>query len=257
MRTRLWLGVPLACVLYALYAFSVSYSEPLSLAAYYQCWGRLRAVAGVLQRFRAVYPEAPLHMVNDGGDRALGALARRFGARYAYAVNRTSNASSAMYFTSVRAGAEYVERIRRASSDCDWLLLLEDDVWVLGPIPLSDLRCDLNGGYPGLHLDARLRRAIGATHAELPYAGQGGSLLRCRFFRQFASAALPSLFAAARDGRLASDELLSALTYANGGSICAYDSYAEPTFVTFPLRYYAIGGISVLHQVKWLYGAER
>jgi hypothetical protein len=228
------------------------------LSAYYQCYNHIIAAEEVLKRFRSFYPFEEIRMLNDAGDQRLSLLAMKYHTHYTYA-NRTSIQDHGMYFTSWQKGAVYVKRIIEASEACDWLILLEDDVWVLSGIPLHKLHFDINGAYSRLLLPDCLVRAIRAMNPgiqqRLQYAGNGGSLLRCSFFRNLSTKnwtqALPSIFRA-RDDYIASDEMISSLTYVFGGSIGPYPSFSEPTFFTF-LFSYMTGAISVLHEAKFLY----
>jgi hypothetical protein len=247
------------CALILVWPLYPDSSADGKLDAYYQCFARVRANAEVLRRFRTFYPAAQISMVNDGGDPVLSMLARKFHAHYAYA-NRTSMVTHGMYFTSWQKGAAYLKRIIRASETCEWLLLLEDDVWVLSRIPLQTLRCDVNGAYAELRLpdglmDVIRRYSDAAPKARLQYAGNGGSILRCSFFRGLQLANQTDILRAlfeARGGYIASDELLSSFAYVHRGNICTYPSYAEPMFFTF-LFGYLTGSISVLHNAKFMY----
>jgi len=257
----------LCLVVCALFAFTATRSidcpattHTQNLSAYYQCFDRTRAAEEVLKRFRSFYPYSEIIMVNDGGNKALSFLAMEYSAKYLYS-DRTSSEDHGMYFSSWKKGAVYIERIIQASKNCDWLILLEDDVWLLSNIPLQTMCFDINGAHSWLLLPECLMDVVRARNPSLQksgrmqYAGNGGSVLRCSFFNGLNNVNwkqdLPSLFIA-RDGYLASDEMLSSLTYIYGGSIGPYYSFCQPNYLTFLFKYMT-GSISVLHEVKVLY----
>jgi hypothetical protein len=74
------------------------------LTGVYSCMGngRLRAVREVLRRWRLFYPDAPVYIINDGGDKALEGIATEFGANYSYAV-RLSSTDTTIFSTAVAA----------------------------------------------------------------------------------------------------------------------------------------------------------
>jgi hypothetical protein len=231
----------------------IAVSDEYNLTAYYQCKQHIRAAREVLKNFRKLYPKAELVMVNDGGDVRLQSLAEEFGARYEYS-NKTSNRDNGMYFSSSDKAAVYFSRILNASSHCDWLLLLEDDVWVLNMLPLHSLKHPLNGGYKGMVLNHAFAQVI--NHSQFQYAGNGGSLLKCQFFRDIEANGgwrknLDDILHA-KGEEVASDELLSVLTYMHGGSVGTYPGYSEPGFFWFLYDWFT-NKITVLHQAKYLY----
>ena len=235
------------------------------LSAYYQCYSNPRAVEEVLKNFRHFYPSSEIIMVNDGGDLSLKTLAKYYNAKYSYS-NRTSDRKSSMFFSSDIVAFTYFSRILDASADCDWLLLLEDDVWVLDRIPLHTFHHTLNGGHSEMILDDILAEVIWnsktnttkpANHPDEPlqYAGNGGTIMRCSFFRDIKRMAIWKEDIAAilrAKPVLASDELISSITYLAGGSIGTFRGYMEPKFFWF-LYSFLTGDISVLHQAKFLY----
>ena len=230
-----------------------------TLSAYYQCHANPRAVHEVLKNFRHIYPSSKITMINDGGNPSLKLVAKYYGAQYSYS-NQTSSHKHSMFFSSETTASAYVSRILHASTHCDWLLLLEDDVWVLDKIPLHTFHHALNGGHTGMILDDILTKVIQnmtnpALHAPLQYAGNGGTILRCSFFRDIQRMGVWREGVAAllhAKPEIASDELLSSITYLAGGSIGTFKGYMEPKFAWF-LYSYLTGDISVLHQAKFLY----
>lgn len=233
------------------------------ITAFYQCYKQPRAVEEVLRNFRQVYPFSEIIMVNDGGEPALlHGIAEHYNAKFWYSPHRTSDRNDSMFFSTYKSAHAYIARILDATANCDWLVLLEDDVWILGQIPFHKFRAVINGGHPSMILDSGLVNILvshNATGSEYwQYAGNGGTVLRCSFYRDMKNksawnASIHELLAA--KPVIASDELLSSITYAAGGSVAAFESYAEPTFVSFLYRLLT-GQISVLHQAKYLYDAH-
>lgn len=227
------------------------------LSAFYQCYERPRAALEVLKRFRKHYPFSLITMVNDGGNPVLEKVANKYHANYEYA-NRTSYLSSAMYFESCKAAVAYIRRILEASRHCDWLLLLEDDVWVLKNIPFDSFIHDINGGHTGMILSENLMTVIKSRRPDLntsQYGGNGGSVLKCSFFREFLNSTSWELdienLILAKQG-IASDELISSIAYIYGGTIGIWEGYAETGFASYWYRSIS-NSIVVLHQAKYLY----
>lgn len=243
----------------------LSHTSANRLSAYYQCYKQPRAVDEVLKSFRRFYPFSEVIMVNDGGDPALiQDIAAHYNAKFWYSPQRTSDRNDSMFFSSYLAAHTYIARIIDASANCDWLLLLEDDVWILGHIPFHQFRHVLNGGHPAMILDSVLVKTFAPPNTtetglqSWQYAGNGGTVLRCSFYRDLnLHPRWNTTVSALIDAKptIASDELLSSVTYAAGGTIGAFEAYAEPSFVTFFYRLLA-GDIAVLHQAKYLYDAH-
>lgn len=243
----------------------MAHAHSNKLSAYYQCYKQPRAVDEVLKSFRRFYPFSEVIMVNDGGDpETLKDIAAHYNARFWYSPQHTSATNDSMYFSSYLAAHTYITRIMDASTNCDWLLLLEDDVWILGHIPFHQFRHALNGGHPAMILDSVLVKTFAQPNAtgdalpNLQYAGNGGTVLRCSFYRDLrARSTWNNTVLALLDAKptIASDELLSSVTYAAGGTIGAFEAYAETSFLTLFYRLLT-GDVAVLHQAKYLYDAR-
>lgn len=196
-----------------------------SLVAFYQCYNHYRATEEVLARFRYWYPTQRLALFNDGGEKAMLLLAHRYYAEYQYA-KRSSDAAG-LYFSSANAGVRFIERVLSVVGDEDWLLLLEDDVWVTGCAPLDTLQYTVNGNGGGVWtLDKGLVRglhAVGVYPSDLHYGACGGAMISGGFLRVLKSSdwQMQVQYMFGYKTRIASDELISSLVYLNGGSIGA------------------------------------
>jgi hypothetical protein len=95
----------------------------------------------------------------------------------------SSNLQSAVtygtYFSTVDASVSYVNRIIKASQDLDWLILLEDDVWVSNHINTTALAYDMNGQCLAKY-DPSVWTYMTPGSC---YGGYGGFVLRASFLR--------------------------------------------------------------------------
>ncbi|KAI8462497.1 MAG: hypothetical protein J3K34DRAFT_500088 [Monoraphidium minutum] len=221
--------------------------EPV--AAYYQVHSNARAVREVLLRFRAVYPTAPVYIVNDGGDRSLAAVVAPFRVSYRYEpsitfIGRGQHGAISQGCNSPAACGAFLSRLAAAGAAADWVVLLEDDVHLVRPLSLQYLKYDISAGprcgplLPDyLQAIARLR---GYARKEAPcWRGAGGSVFRGSALRALArlggragkieSAWLPALLAAG-GGALPVDKMVTSLVYAWGGTAGAWPGYVERDF---------------------------
>jgi hypothetical protein len=75
----------------------------------------------VLRRFRASYPHAELHVVNDGGRQELGQIAEEFQATTYEYRQRTSTHDLGLYFRTAPGAVAFVERVLAAANGTDFL----------------------------------------------------------------------------------------------------------------------------------------
>jgi hypothetical protein len=157
-----------------------------------------------------------------------------------YNVTGRSAVSNGMYFTNVDACVAYINRLKQAAHDLDWLLLLEDDVWVCDMFHATALKYDMNGRCAAYYDKARW----GDLTPGPCYGGCGGFVLRGQFLRhmQVDSAYIQSILVKIQRP-LASDELLSALFLRSNGTIGWTDDYAEA------MPFYPV----IVHRMKAFY----
>ena len=219
-----------------------------SMGAYYQSNGaHLLATEEVLTRFFQHYPQAPLHFHNDGGPASLKYLAKVYGVLNYTAVGVKESATQhGMYFTSPRNGAAFLQRLASAALDADWLLLLEDDVWIQGRVNIGRLKYDINGaclGFYNVGLSRFITGAVGAC-----YGGCGGHIVRSAALLRanITAAAVGELFRATFDKSVASDELLSAVIFMSNGTMGPYGGFMNTPWLRW------LPGTIVVHEAKGL-----
>lgn len=215
------------------------------IGAYYQTSLRhVRATRLVLAMFRRAYALAPLFIYPEFND--LDAVEIDWNDFHPI-IWLPGNASvrsavpKGMHFATVDACVAYVNRIKHAARAVDWLLLLEDDVWVCNRLNVADLGYDMNGQCIAL-FDTRVWRPhVIPGHC---YGGCGGFVLRSSFLL-----AMPVDFEyigkvlAILERPIASDELLSALLLRANGTIGFIPDYAEK-MTSSPV---------IVHQMKQFY----
>ncbi len=136
----------------------------------------------------------------------------------------SSASASGTHFGTVAACTAYVSRIIRAAQQLDWLVLLEDDVWVCNRFDAQQQRYDMNGQCIAKY-DVRV---WGRTAPGQCYGGCGGFVLRGSFLRrmQINEAYIQSMLDQIQRP-IASDELLSALFLRSNGTIGHSPAFAE------------------------------
>jgi hypothetical protein len=202
---------------------------PKSLAAYYQTNGaHPRAMHRTLHMFRQFYPAETISLHNDGGSPKLQSVAYLYGIRnYSVTVLKGSSKKEGMYFTTPQAGADYLDRVSRAAEVAPWILLLEDDVGLHRPIPIDELKYDINGRCTA-PLDIGLSNYV-KPGAKLCYGGSGGMIVnssRLLSANRTVERVAELINASTRDN-IASDELLSITILMNGGTIGPFNGYSE------------------------------
>ena len=219
----------------------------MNLAAIFQCSNQYNAAAEVARRFREAYPATPFLMISDGGDRMIKTIADLFHAEYA-PCSKTSCSDEEFSFSDPFLATRYIERLFSGmpGEEC-YVLLLENDIWVCGQVPLTDLRYDFSGGHSGLVLCSELRDVVQkyrpdlTNKRKLTFANSGGSFLRSSFINTMRTPSdarwkrkVEELFCVKTP--ITSGELISCLTYMAGGSVGPYAGYYEPSFFRYMVR---------------------
>jgi hypothetical protein len=237
--------------------------EP-SVAGFYQCYKQKIAFEHAIRSFRTVYPSSTLHVFNDGGDDTHEEIARDVSARYTYCPKSVDGVVG-LLFSSPQTAMLWFERLQVAmtSSSEDFILLIEDDVWVKKPTPIGALQYDICGINPAAeeYCLSKVRHLIYKENPSLegkplPLGGFGGCMLRRSFFkRMFSDMKLVRNYVDAyyqTDSPKYSDCILSFLTYIYGGTTGPYDGLCETWWTTYNDRVNA-NSIEVLHKYRTLY----
>ena len=219
----------------------------MNLAAIFQCSNQYRAAVEVCRRFRDIYPSAPFLIINDGGDAVMMSMSSLFHAEYA-PCSKTSCSDKDFAFSDPYLATKYVERIFAGMPGEDsFVLLLEKDTWVCGQVLLTDLKYDLSGGHSGLVLCDELRDVVRkyrhdlAKKKKLAFVNTGGAFLKSLFINEMRTPndirwkkRVIDLFRVKTP--ITSGELLTCLTYMEGGTVGPYPGYYEPTFMRYVIR---------------------
>lgn len=222
------------------------------IGAFYQCHKRELAFEMCLKSYREAYPSTDLIIFNDGGDVQLEGIARKYDATYFYR-EKTGN-GVALYFKNSETTMEWLRRMKMAVDLIkeDYFILLEDDVKVVKKIE-SELLFDINGSKYDFFLHETLQKYLGRE--KLFYGGGGGSIFKKKFFQkvfQDIDKVQEQVDFLVNSGSIiASDIVISFLTYCNGGTIGAYAGFTETWHHNYKQRVRT--GVEVIHDYKMYY----
>ena len=159
---------------------------PLKLCVVYQTFNQTRAVFEALRSFRRHFPAVPIRVLSDNGV-DVAAIAKHFGADYIHCENDTLDHVPPYAFRSPQHAVQQLHRgadAAKACPDCEWMLILEDDVLTRGPIkhpppaPIS--------GPCTCEFSPALQQYILQKHPHLSwvfgYSGCGGTILHIPSF---------------------------------------------------------------------------
>jgi hypothetical protein len=239
--------------------------QPL-IGAFYQCYKQPKAFLDVLGHFRAVYPDATIVAISDGGFDYAEA-ARHFNCDYHHGEHGVPGAGT--IFNDKNALIQWFTRLLETAQRIkeDYILLLEDDVQVLKPV--SGLSFDLNGVNKREKLGRKLTDFLKTKNPSIPfgtvnyfYGGCGGTIIKKEFLLQRIRT-IENIIRAIDDigkytvephsTRYASDYYLTAIILYYGGSIGNYKGFCERWRTIYPFRRYILKNIEVVHQDKGLY----
>jgi hypothetical protein len=162
-----------------------------TIGVHYQTWKNRNMVNLVLKNFRKHYPEAPLRMVSDGGEK-FDDLAKEYNCIFDY---ESENIYPKAVFVghpnhkkevSYGAGLVWLRRLYDTAKqfDTDWIILMEDDIFTLGRI--KDFPNTNGAGATNpLHFTSELtqyllnRNNVNTLYA---YGMCGGAILDRQFF---------------------------------------------------------------------------
>lgn len=220
-------------------------TQNASLSAFYPCSRGVRVTEEVLRRFRRFYPSAQVFMWNDGGadESGLRDLAVRYGADYERTARVGTRGSTlyeapAAYFRWVAGFVRY---------DTEFSLLLEDDVWLMRPLPLHEFRADIN------HVSVESRLRDGRV-----FGGCGGAVFRVSTMRAILRDYDAEFVRRESEwlGYITTDRVTSAYVYKLNGTIAPNPCYYHCYYHLSPWWWRDVDGIAracVVHKVKFLY----
>lgn len=202
------------------------YTGGSRFGAYYQTsMAHPHATTLVLALFRRVYISALLTVYIDGNSsNHLNWNTYKPVVILPYNVTASSINPQGTYFKTVDSCVAYANRVIKAAEGLEWLLLLEDDVWVCNRINPRLLTHDMNG-------QCIVKYKVDSWGDDAPgdcYGGCGGYVLRGSFLRNMHVDRGYIDDMLTKIGKsIASDELLSALFYRSNGTIGWTADYSE------------------------------
>jgi len=215
--------------------------------------------------FRSVYPSSPLYIHWDQ-DHALPVPGAYLITHNKNIIEKTTNVGTArFFFASVASMEAYIQRLKTAAGfeRSGWVLLLEDDVWVVSRIKRHQLKYDISGTC-GAQLRPRCRECPTIIQAHSPnhqafrnaecYGGCGGNYVNSsRILALEGYQNLLENILRAWGGPVPQDVLLSSVILADGGTIGDNPGYYEP-FYNDLQKYLSNGDQpNILHKMKPLY----
>jgi hypothetical protein len=240
--------------------------DDIKVVAYCQrVIGNSIAFRVALHLFRSVYPSSPLYIHWDQ-DHALPVSGANLITYNKNKIEKTTNVGTGrMFFASVASMEAYIQRLKTAAGfqRNGWVLLLEDDVWVLSRIKQQHLGYDISGTCRG-QLHTKCRECPTVIQAHSPnhrafrnaecYGGCGGNYINSS--RILALEGYQNLLEAilrAWGGPVPQDVLLSSVILADGGTIGDNPGYYEPGDLPPGFSNTKYGPPNIFHQMKWLY----
>lgn len=238
--------------------------EP-KIGAYFPCYRELESANEILLAYRRYFPNTTVVMVNDAGDARHELLGEKYKCKY---FQETEN---------IPGGKQHHEQIIRWTKrflhyiqliEDEWFFLLEDDVFIMNPISVKNLKYDINGvnhlnllPYPSV--DMIKQRGYHINDETLMYGAMGGAIFRTSFFKEMAQ----RIDEVERDinefgekcpesltgqNWYYSDVILSFLTYLYGGTLGQYEEFAEMHYRDLGQRLEE-GRVGCLNNWKFLY----
>jgi len=235
----------------------------MSISAFYQCYKQPIAFEHCLKTFREHYPSAELWIVNDGGDPGLADIAAKYTPTHYEMKERLGQNEIGTVFGKKESTIEWLQRLRSflMATTSEFFLLLEDDVYVMGPTSTADLKYDINGCNKSVRYIEPIVTIIRERNPDVPnplyFGGCGGCFFRVSFFRQLFQdfdTILKEMdaYAIHYKTEFGSDMVISYLTWIHGGTIEMYPGFAETWFYNIHERLDS-KSVEVLHKYKDLY----
>ena len=194
--------------------------KDIKIAAHYCCYKDKRATYEALYSFRQFYPDAPIHLISDGGDNFQD-MAEHFGCDYTHGQQRSGDGRTTK-FNDVDGAMLWLNRLKHTCQryvNVDWIVILEDDVKTCSrikwepPSPMS--------GICTMEFSPRFRAYIHRKYPKLnihKYSGSGGTIIHRETFLKCMENVFDFKEMEDLDNRIVyhSDALLTALFLYNG-----------------------------------------
>ena len=201
----------------------VSVSSDIS--GFYQSSGlHSRVVEAVLRNFRVFYPISRVSLWLSHPPSSTVVSYAHF-----YSVLGI-NSGNATVFTNATAAVVFWSSLAAAADKADWLLLLEDDIWLYSHVNVGGLKYSINGApcselfRPGVWLF--LSTLNESNKRQLCYPRMGGSIIRSSSLAAPNTLFLEELIDAG-SGWIGRDELVAATVVAGGGDIGTFSGFSE------------------------------
>lgn len=226
------------------------------IGAYYQCYNRDQCVDFVLSNFRKYYDKSSIVLVCDGGN-DYEEISKKYNCQYFYETK--SNTEKNLIFKDRSSVIKFIYRLKKYIELIkeEFFIILEDDVYIMNEISMSELKYDINGCNTNENLHQNLMVKINSKNGFF-IGACGGSILKKDFFRS----TFKDMSVIKKDieeycdlvpqNHWASDRIISYLCYKYGGIIGQYNGFCETWHGDFEERLKK-NDIEVLHQYKFLY----
>ena len=157
----------------------------LKIGVYFQVFNQKKATFETLKSFRKYYPDAPVYLLSDKGD-DFSEIARHFNCDYEYSEENIA------YWPckNIPGWLSRLNKVCEKYYDCDWILLLEDDVRVRDKISYAPRghMCGQGGGNNlkrGKQISMKAKKYLWNLFPDLEIngiSGCGGSIFHRQSF---------------------------------------------------------------------------
>ena len=202
---------------------------------------KLSTTDTVIKSFRQFYPDGTVVMINDGGNPALEEIARENKCIYVPYENTLTTGNNC---DDIQVMIEWIRRFLNAIDliQEDYTIILEDDVTILGPLNIDNLKGEMNGYNEKAKLPEKATEYLKTKNpkvigSRIHYGGCGGCVLKTAFFKELNTkdwekelviyAELTKRFAQNQQSWYFSDTCMSYLCWVYGGEIVQNPEWFE------------------------------
>ena len=240
-----------------------------SIGATYQCYKQPKAMLFALSSFRKFYPNSSVNLISDNGY-DYSHVAKHFNCTYQHLDKHSGSIVSSTIFSDKIQIISWLSRLIETAKNSkeDYLIILEDDVWVLNKVSL--VKYDLNGiniyEYKlGKNITSFLKtknNAIPKNMKKYFYGGCGGAIISKKFILDNFSdiSNIEKVITELEYYRekiytkiYTTDYWLTVLVLYFNGTIGQYPGFCETWHSDYYYRRYISKNIEILHQYKNYY----